>query len=1295
VDIGFALPLRTGGAAGLVLESGVGAGPDGDLSSISGLNADAVDEPAVHICEFRYEQTAGPLRLRAGVIDLTADLDGNAVANSETEQFLSPGFVNNLAVEFPAGSGPGLIMAATLGAGLGFALGAAEAAAFRSSSSADTGSLPRHDPRSTLSGPLAAVASPTALPRPGRPHTATAYLSVGGLQMRAGERSLPWSRVARGRVALGHIAQGQDAKGGDAEGTDVQDRKPGRTEPDRSETRSTESGHCRKSLLAGARILSALLLAGGLGTAQAVNLSGEIHGLLPAGLYRVTGDLVVPAGLSLTLAPGVILEFEDDFWSDYELDARGALFAEGTVQAPVIFRPAPGVAEFNYLRLADGTSRLRHCRIERAGRVSGLDEGGLWIDDCSPLVEDCCVVEGRWCGIFVTGPRARPNLTRTRVSGCADTGIAADFTAGLRLENCISTDHGGNGISLAGGPNALIGCLVADNEADGVDGGGADDFGATLVNCTVAGNCGEDLSDALHFALYNCLVTSHPATWGAAEHTYAIPDERFLGFVDPGAGDYRLTAAAPGRDAGTRFGIPAPLLPTADLDGNPRINGIVDLGAYESTLAPDTGESGPFFSPALLRPRMTQPEIRIPGTAFPVLVAALGSYPCSAVTVELLVDGCSPFPLMVGSIVARDLVPGSDLTVQLYPVGIERVQEITVGVPPGAPEGLHGIRVRLGGRVYESPQALRIHATWPQRWGLLHVTDTHVGADNEAHTAAERLRVLVREANFLQPELVVVTGDLCENANPQNAAWVDSLLTILRGLKVPVFALPGNHERYNEGGTYNPLGYFRHFHAVNRFANAELAVGGARIYGLDSGPELGALELARCLGPTTPALDWVESRLAQLDAQADRPRFLLTHGPNYDYFSWNGQNTGRVRDIAAAYGIALCLAGHTHRFETYRNEGTNWLGRNDYADGDDWGEDVALPGFPLHLQTSSLGKEQHLPMPVVASPDTLPGTTLWNASPRNTSANRLPGTTAGNALPRNTAGNALPQNTAGNALPRNAAANALPTVATGAVLPAGAGRDQPPAPPGESQRGILGDDIGFRWIEVEGTEVSFFSADTDGDGWRSTEYAWLLGELVFNVSTEPNGTITSRATNHHHETWQRPHHFIPALAGVPYFVSGGVFVHRYADGTIEAEVESIGPGAVSVVTLIPNHPSAVTGVGGKGDELHVLGNPFTGSVRFRVRLRPPLGAGSTQHGLVTLFDPAGRCIRRLPRPRETECTRDDRDGRLAEGPGGGSTTWELTWDGRDEMGRGAPPGIYFARVEGNRGALTARVVKLR
>jgi hypothetical protein len=127
VDVGFAMPVHANGAAGLVLETGRGNGLDSDLASYSGLNADAVNEPAVQVRELWWEQTAGSLRLRGGMIDVTADLDVNAYANSETEQFLSPGFVNNLAVEFPAANGPGLVVAVTPGAGLELTLAAAEA----------------------------------------------------------------------------------------------------------------------------------------------------------------------------------------------------------------------------------------------------------------------------------------------------------------------------------------------------------------------------------------------------------------------------------------------------------------------------------------------------------------------------------------------------------------------------------------------------------------------------------------------------------------------------------------------------------------------------------------------------------------------------------------------------------------------------------------------------------------------------------------------------------------------------------------------------------------------------------------------------------------------------------------------------------------------------------------------------------------------------------------------------------------------------------------------------------------
>ncbi len=986
-------------------------------------------------------------------------------------------------------------------------------------------------------------------------------------------------------------------------------------------------------------LLTGLLLSGS-GAARAAELSGEVQGLLPAGLYRVTGDLVVPVGGTLILTPGVILEFEAGLWSEFELDARGTLLAEGTAEAPIVFRPAAGVDEFNYIRVADGGSRLRHCRIERAGHVEGMNQGGLWIDDCCPAVDDCDIVDARWNGFLVTGSLARPALSRVRVTGSTGSGILVDAGAGLDLVNGVSSGNGGDGLQLCGGPGTLVGCLFAGNGGHGVAGGGSEGAAATVVNCTVARNGEPDLAESDRLALYNCLVTSTPGTWADAEHTYATAREGWLGFVDADAGDYRLAGSAPGRDAGTRFGVPGLLLPDTDLDGNPRIHGIVDLGAFESTLDPDTGESGPFFSPALLRPRMTLPEFGIPGTGLPVMVAALGTYPLSAVTVELLPEGGTPFPLTVCSIAARDLIAGSDLAVQLYPIGIERVQEIIAGVPAGAPEGLHGIRVRLGDRAFESPQAVRVHSAWPQRWGLLHCTDLHVGATGESHTAAERLRAFVREANFLQPELVVMTGDLCENADVENA-WDDSLLTILRGLTVPMFALPGNHERYNEDQTYNPLGYFRHFHNVNRFANSEVMVGGARIYGLDSGPELGALELARCLGPTTSALDWVEARLAGLDSETDRPRILLTHGPTYDYFSWSAQNTDRVRDLAATHGLALCLAGHTHRFETYRNEGTNWLGRNDYADEDDWGEDVPLPVFPLHVQTSSLGKGVHLPLP------------------------------------------------------------AAPSQAEGKVsaVPSDPARTEPMhAAAGDSRalrRGLFGDDIAYRWIQIEGTDVTFFSADSDGDGWRSTEDAWLLGEFDFSVTTEANGTITSRVTNHHHETWWRPHHFIPAIWGVPYLVSGGVCVHRYPDGILEAEVEMVGPGETSVVTLTPNHPANMASVESDGTGLRVLGNPFVGSAQFLVSEQHPRSVGPTPVIRLMVFDPAGRCIRQLSAAPGSVGSAADGSGPYAGPSGRGTESRRFTWNGRDDSGREVPPGVYFARREDQPHSAAIRVVKLR
>lgn len=64
------------------------AGPDGD--------------GRIAATQFYYELPAGPGSLRAGLLDPTAVLDGDPVANDEYTQFLAGSFVNNPTISFPS-----------------------------------------------------------------------------------------------------------------------------------------------------------------------------------------------------------------------------------------------------------------------------------------------------------------------------------------------------------------------------------------------------------------------------------------------------------------------------------------------------------------------------------------------------------------------------------------------------------------------------------------------------------------------------------------------------------------------------------------------------------------------------------------------------------------------------------------------------------------------------------------------------------------------------------------------------------------------------------------------------------------------------------------------------------------------------------------------------------------------------------------------------------------------------------------------------------------------------------------
>jgi hypothetical protein len=109
--------LEAGAGDGLqpVIEEAVSDGVGEDVELLHGTNDDAIGfgesgESDVHVLEAWFEGSYFDerLTLTVGKVDLTNYLETNAVANDETAQFLSSGFVNNLVVDFPDDNGPGM-----------------------------------------------------------------------------------------------------------------------------------------------------------------------------------------------------------------------------------------------------------------------------------------------------------------------------------------------------------------------------------------------------------------------------------------------------------------------------------------------------------------------------------------------------------------------------------------------------------------------------------------------------------------------------------------------------------------------------------------------------------------------------------------------------------------------------------------------------------------------------------------------------------------------------------------------------------------------------------------------------------------------------------------------------------------------------------------------------------------------------------------------------------------------------------------------------------------------------------
>ena len=165
-------------------------------------------------------------------------------------------------------------------------------------------------------------------------------------------------------------------------------------------------------------------------------------------------------------------------------------------------------------------------------------------------------------------------------------------------------------------------------------------------------------------------------------------------------------------------------------------------------------------------------------------------------------------------------------------------------------------------------------------FSIVQVSDLHLGLVN----GQARLRRIVEHVNALDPDLIVIPGDLGD----EDAADLDGTTPLLSNLRARhgVLAVTGNHDYYAgveevvRRGEEAGVRYLRNAHVD--------VAGGLLVYGIED-------PTAERMGTPRPKLEDVVGPEART-----KPAILLCHQP-----------VGL--DEARALGIDLMLSGHTHR----------------------------------------------------------------------------------------------------------------------------------------------------------------------------------------------------------------------------------------------------------------------------------------------------------------------------------------------------------------------------------------------